>query len=168
MGKASVATGKACEIEDDDFDWLPPQLADIAGVIGLEAALRIAKLKGGARCYIPARAGEDHWLTSIVGRETANRLCAHYRVIPGSGTGLGVEITLPRGIHTLAKRRFYELRAQGVSVARAARECGAHLRTARRWEKDKGALKAARRRTGAIASPQLDLLDYLAGKPRAA
>ena len=154
-----MANTPAAMPDAPDVSWLPETLAEIAEVIGVEAALRIGQLKGGADCYIPAGVTDDHWLTKLIGREAAQKLCAHYRVIPASGQGQGVTLRLARGGLALARRRYYELRAQGESIAGCARICGVHKNTARAWEKNKTAMAAAKKRVKAKPLPLLDWLD---------
>ena len=140
--------------DEDDCSWLPGILADIARVIGVDAALKIAHVKGGGRTSFPQRVTDDHWLVDLIGREKAQALCANF----GSK---GEIIQIPRGLNQLHKRRFYELRAQGYSIETAARRCGAHLRTGHRWDKDKSARREAVKRVGRAASAQLDLVDMI-------
>ena len=147
----------------DAFSWLPEVLAQIAAVAGIDAALAIARVKGGARCTFPPKVREDHWLAELVGRDTANAICKEL------ATGIGVELLIPRGEHATRKRRFYDLRAEGMSVEGAARACGATVRACRVWEKNKSLKAEARMRVGAAerararreASPQIDLVDLL-------
>lgn len=57
---------------------LPPLLAEIAEVAGIDAALAIAEAKGGQAVIIPTRLRDDHWLVQLVGMEKAEKLCAHF------------------------------------------------------------------------------------------
>ncbi len=138
-----------------DYSWLPEILAEIAGVVGLDATFRIAQLRGGARAYFPAEMTEAHWLVDCIGYDLAHKLCRHFR------TKVGIELLIPKGADAIRRRRYYELRAAGHSVENAARLCGGHVRSARRWEKNKTALIGARARVKRLASPQIDLLDWL-------
>ena len=82
---------------------LPPVLAEIAGVIGRKAALKIAETCGGTRVYIPAKAQDDHWLIEAVGRSLADKLCRHLSV---RGGGILLDIPLgPLGKHHQAQRQ---------------------------------------------------------------
>jgi len=113
------------------FDFLPGVLADIAEVAGLDAALKVAENRGGARAVFPAHARHGHWLTDLVGFESAKKICDHYR----TGAG-GAELLIPlgpRNMYGQARRKFRELTADGCSVEDAARQLGVHLRSARRW-----------------------------------
>lgn len=62
------------------YDWLPPLLAEIAEVAGLDAALALAEARGGSRITIPARPRPDHWFAQTVGMEAAEKIAAFYRV----------------------------------------------------------------------------------------
>lgn len=70
---------------------LPPSLVEIANVAGLAAATALARAKGGRRVYIPAKAGEGHWLVSLIGGDAARKLGRYcggdYVVIPATLTG---------------------------------------------------------------------------------
>ncbi|MGA8169798.1 MAG: hypothetical protein WB816_03015, partial [Methylocystis sp.] len=72
-------------------DYLTGVLREIADLFpenpgeGLRAALAIAEARGGTEAHFPARAPDDHWLTRAVGREAADRICAHFRVAQRGG-----------------------------------------------------------------------------------
>ncbi len=57
---------------------LPALLAEIAEVVGIEAALSIAEAKGGQAASIPSRLRDDHWLVKAIGRERAETLSEHF------------------------------------------------------------------------------------------
>jgi hypothetical protein len=118
------------------FDGLPELLVEIAEVAGLDAALKIAEARGGTRTHFPARAPDGHWLVELVGREAADKLCAHFRVTMRGGIELLVPYG-PKSHYGKARRRFDELVAEGETVAAAARRVGVHLRTARYWRAEK-------------------------------
>ncbi|KAF0136668.1 MAG: hypothetical protein FD139_727 [Methylocystaceae bacterium] len=134
-----------------DVSHLPPLLAEIAEVAGLVAAVQLAKAKGGTECYIPARAPDDHWLVQCVGREAADKLCAHFVAAIESDSGRsrhGVKILLPlgeAGSRAEARRRVREALEQGKTLSEAARSGGVHQRTvqnirARMKDKRQGSL----------------------------
>ena len=54
---------------------LPGVLAEIAEVAGEEAALAIAKVRGGTQIYVPPVPENDHWLCRLIGREEAKAVC---------------------------------------------------------------------------------------------
>ncbi len=116
--------------------FLPGLLEEIADVAELPAALAIAREKGGARAYIPARAPDDHWLTQCVGREAADKICAHF-----AADGRGIELLIPigpAGNRGQLVQQIYLMLDQGRSAADIARELGIHERTARRHRKKRG------------------------------
>lgn len=134
-----------------DLSYLPPLLAEIAEVAGPVAALQLAKAKGGVECYIPARAPDDHWLVQCVGREAADKLCAHFVAAIDSDSGRsrhGVKILLPlgeSGSRAESRRRVIDALESGASAADAARRGGVHQRTvqnikARMKDKRQGSL----------------------------
>lgn len=67
-----------------DFEEFPPLLAEIADVIGVDAALRLSEVKGGRGVYIPAHAAPDHWLSKLIRHDLTNALCEYFRVGNGS------------------------------------------------------------------------------------
>ncbi|HRM73257.1 MAG TPA: helix-turn-helix domain-containing protein [Paracoccus sp. (in: a-proteobacteria)] len=109
------------------YDWLPPLLAEIAEVAGLDAALALAAARGGSRITIPAHPREDHWFTRAIGKEAALRLSDHFRV---GNSGAVVELPLgPAGIGASTRRRIDELLRQGVSADRIACTVRVHRTT---------------------------------------
>ena len=118
------------------YSWLPALLAEIADVAGLDAALALAASHGGCRVRIPAEVKSDrHWLARCVGREAADRICAHYRQGTGSGQMRGAYVLVPRGptgAIASARRRLAQALANGASAAEAARIAGMTERTAYR------------------------------------
>lgn len=76
----------------DAYEGLPALMIETAEVAGLEAAVALFRARGGNRVYIPAKAGDGHWLVQLVGRDAADRLIAHF-----STDGAGCELELPRG-----------------------------------------------------------------------
>jgi hypothetical protein len=118
------------------YSWLPELLAEIAEAAGLDAALKLAEEKGGARVSIPARlpAG-PHWLTECVGPEAAAKICALYRQRSSSDRWRGAYVLIPRGptgAIAAARRRMAQALAEGASAAEAARRAGMTERTAYR------------------------------------
>lgn len=103
------------------YDGLPALIVEMAEVAGLAAAMEIARARGGNRLYIPARAGDDHWLVATVGREAADKLCAHF------ATPSGIELEMPRGPSGLRAetwRRMYQMIADGRSSTEITRALG--------------------------------------------
>jgi hypothetical protein len=127
------------------FAWLPSVLAEIAEVAGLDAALKIAEKRGGTEIYIPASAGEDHWLVATVGREAADAICRHF----STGHG-GVSVILPLGpggsLATI-RRTADRMIAEGRTIAEIALAVGY---TARAVERRKAKLKGRDDRQGKL------------------
>ena len=107
------------------YAWLPEVLAEIAEAAGLDAALQIAEEHGGTRMSFPAFLPEgDHWLTTCVGREAAEKLCAHFRQGTGGDGFGGAYVLIPRGPTGAiagARRRMAKVLREGGSAADAAR-----------------------------------------------
>lgn len=112
---------------------LPGLLGDIADIVGPDIALEIARSHGGTRISIPPDAEAEHWLTKVVGYETADKICKGLSTIDGDGhrNGIRGEI-LPLGPASAlrsARRRAQEALDNGASAREAAREAGLHERT---------------------------------------
>ena len=113
-------------------DQLPGLLGEIADIAGEEAALKIAAYAGGTSQYIPGRASDDHWLVKAVGREAADKICAHFGNFTayGRATGQAYSIPLgPMGTRRAARRLVARELAKGTSARDAARLAGVHERT---------------------------------------
>ena len=115
------------------YSWLPPMLADVAEAAGLDAALALATAAGGRRVTIPARAKNGHWLVEAVGREAADKICAHFRTINADGRETGArQIVIPMGpgsVVKAAKRQLARNIEAGMTVRKAAQAAGMHERT---------------------------------------
>lgn len=113
---------------------LPGLLGEIAEVAGLAAALALAERVGGTRVTIPSRAGDDHWLVETVGREAADLICDHLRILAPDGREAGarhVQIPLgPTGLLANARVRLVKELEAGTSAREAARRVGMSERTA--------------------------------------
>lgn len=109
---------------------LPNLLAEIAAIAGLKSALAIARAKGGARAYFPSHPGPGHWLSHLVGLDTARKIGEHL----ATGQG-GVELEVPLGPILSQRARWQkmqDMRAQGYSKPRIARALGCHEKTVQR------------------------------------
>lgn len=104
----------------EDYSFLPPVLEEIAGVAGLPAALALAERWGGSRVHFPARAGDNNWLVQTVGREAADKLCAHFRTTARGGFQIGIPLG-PVKFYARARKTALEMLAQGVSTYEIAR-----------------------------------------------
>lgn len=121
MRKGSPVAEMAMQHED-----LPRLLADIAGVAGRAAALRLAGEFGGAELYIPRRMEPDHPVVRAVGGEAADWLSEWY----GGGY-----VLVPLGPATTYRRqrgRIRELIAAGLPNSQIARRLKCHVRTVQR------------------------------------
>jgi hypothetical protein len=108
------------------YPYLPELLAEIAEVAGLDAAAKVAMVKGGTKAYFPLRPLANHWLTLAVGAEAATKICA--KLCNG---GHGIELEVPMGNRTSRQRwqRIHVLKAKGFSKPHIAREVGCHYKT---------------------------------------
>lgn len=115
---------------------IPEQLQEIADLVGQGVVLAIIAAKGGSEVNIPRRAGPDHWLSRLVGAETAERICAHYRVLDADGHEPGrLRIYVPlanTGVLTRARAELVRGLEQGLTVRDAARRANLSERTAHR------------------------------------
>jgi hypothetical protein len=118
------------------YTWLPELLAEIAEAAGLDAALKLAAAYGGVRRTFPARIRSDsHWLAACVGREAADKICAHFAQGSGSGVSAGIKVLVPlgpTGSIAGARRRLAQALAEGKSASEAARAAGMTERSAYR------------------------------------
>lgn len=112
---------------------LPGLLGDIADIVGPEIALDIARSHGGTRISIPAKAEPDHWLTTLVGMATAEKICRGLATMDADGKMRGVSREIlplgPASALRSARRRAYEALDSGASAREAARQAGLHERT---------------------------------------
>ncbi len=116
------------------YSWLPPLLAEIAEVAGLDAALALAEARGGSRITIPARPRPDHWFAQTVGMEAAEKIAEYYRV--GYGGAQGATVTVPVGPDggtaralRLQRSKIDAMIREGLSADRIAREVRVHRTT---------------------------------------
>lgn len=131
---------------------LPPLLAEIAEIAGIDAALKIAELRGGQTVFFASRLSDHNWLVRAIGRERAEKLSQHFC----SGRGrLKIDMPLgPTGSYAALRRRtaaiVAEEAAKGGSENATARRAGVTNRTVRRHR--------ARIRAGAAPKHQLKLI----------
>jgi len=112
------------------MEGLPPVLADLAEIIGLGAALRLAEAYGGTEIYVPRTPGPDHPVAQVIGLEAARRL-GEYLGTPTSGG----RIEVPKGDALSRSRRNRAIVAavvQGASKQQVARQHGLTTRWVRR------------------------------------
>ncbi len=104
------------------YEGLPALMAEVASVTTLDTAFCLFEARGGNRVYIPASAGDDHWLVKLVGRDQADKLIAHF-----VANGTGLELDLPRGPtggRADTWRRLYKMLAEGRSSSEITRNLG--------------------------------------------
>lgn len=106
---------------------LPAVLQEIAEVAGLDAAWAIARAKGGTTIFLPRRVGSRHWLSQIVGYETAQKICAHFR------SNHQERLVVPMGVGTQRLERWHEAAQQDLSINETAEYVGVHVRTVSRY-----------------------------------
>ncbi|MDK2955393.1 MAG: hypothetical protein PWQ57_889 [Desulfovibrionales bacterium] len=105
------------------MDRWPQSLRDLAGIIGADAALILAREAGGLRHYVPSRARPGHPWARLIGMAAFTRLCEHY----GNG-----ELELPRAAALDDLRpQIEDLARQGVPRREIARRLGCTERYAR-------------------------------------
>jgi hypothetical protein len=105
---------------------LPALLNEVASVAGVEAALTLARVKGGQRVYIPARLPPEHWLTEELGSEAAGKVARHFAQ---DGVGAYLDIPLgPGGSYASQRRQRAQLMKaaidEGLSANAASRAVG--------------------------------------------
>jgi len=71
---------------------LPGVLAEIADLIGTEAAIKIATARGGTTIIIPANPDDGHWLVTLLGHDSTIALCKHYATYGNRACGARVHI----------------------------------------------------------------------------
>ena len=109
---------------------LPDVLQRIEEELGQGAMLSFARAFGGQRVNIPKRVRANSPLARELGRELAEKIAA---LIGGGG-----EITVPLGpvgLMRQAKRRAYQLIAEGKSTNEVVRAVGLHEVTIRRQKR---------------------------------
>ena len=95
---------------------LPPVLQELADLIGLAAALKLAAAYPGVPAYIPSKPHPGHHLSSIVGYENLKRLAEVY----GQSHLKMPNLTLRKIKHQIVK----DLRSEGKSIREAALATG--------------------------------------------
>lgn len=107
---------------------LPPVLQEIADIIGLDAALKLAQAKGGQRVAIPGTVRDGHWLVGLLGREKADELSAYLT----DGNRVHLDVPFGPTMNANRYRRTYELLDNGKSANEVARALGTTRRTVQR------------------------------------
>lgn len=109
---------------------LPAVLEEIAEVAGVDAAWTIAHAKGGQQVFIPADAPSEHWLTKLVGRDAAQKICDHFRA-----NGRGDDILIPMASAARRREAWQRALESGGTANQTASVLGVHRRTVFRHRK---------------------------------
>ncbi|KGD95687.1 helix-turn-helix domain-containing protein [Rhizobium sp. YS-1r] len=118
--------------------WLrnmPPTLADVARIVGIEATLRFALHYGGEGAYLPAWHGRDpeapkKWaLTTVVGEEAAIKIVDHF--------GGGVSFPVAAGFNGRIYRRLLAVAMleKGATIRDVCQSVGVARTMAYEWKK---------------------------------
>lgn len=110
----------------DTRAW-PDSMAEIAGLIGPEAAMRLVDAYGGTRCYVPRRPAAKGPLAQAIGLDQARVLAENYG---------GEYLLVPTLFVARAKKRRIA-EAHG-SAAQVARRYGVTERWVREVRNDEG------------------------------
>lgn len=122
-----MAASPSVDITSDSPSGLTGALAEIAGIVGLEAALKLARVAGGIRIYVPVGVDDRHWISEAIGRTLAEKLCAEFR-----GNFLFVPLGPCGPIASEVRRRreaIGKMIKAGLSSAEIARRAGVTQRT---------------------------------------
>ncbi|ABD87121.1 hypothetical protein [Rhodopseudomonas palustris] len=113
------------------MERFPGILGEIAEVAGEEAALKIGAAYGGTRCSIPAQIPDGpHWLLDCVGRDAAEAISAHFRMMSAGGRYMGAYLEIPLG--SSAKMEFHQMVIALSSGGCLVREIALELKTTER------------------------------------
>lgn len=99
------------------YEWI-----EHAG-ISEQAAMLLAAERGGTRVTIPVKVSSYHWLTLLIGRDNADKLCAYYS---------GEEVEIPMGPMSSGAQRHRKIRdldRAGYTYEKIARLVGCDRRT---------------------------------------
>ncbi len=101
-------------------ELLPPKIAEIGAVIGLDAALKLAECWPGVRLYVPKRMSAGHPIAVAIGYKPACALASVY----GSDS-----VTPPmcsRYFRERVKQEMLKEYRAGASASELARKYGVH------------------------------------------
>ncbi len=98
---------------------LPQLLADIARLVGVEAAVKIGCQWGGGELYLPVTLTEDKGVVEVIGLEAATKLATHY------GQSWGVKLQIPSTMGRFHRRMTaIKLLKSGCSLREVALTVG--------------------------------------------
>jgi hypothetical protein len=116
-------------------DKLPGVLGEIAELVGEQAAIAIASRAGGTRVYFPAHADDKHWLVQSVGRDAADKVCAHFTVDGVRGQRIEIPLfvggTYRQAVRAIAER-VHKMDKEGASSTEIVRKVGVTQRSVHR------------------------------------
>ena len=107
------------------MNGLPQILQEIAEVINLDAALKLAEAKGGQRISIPGHLRSDHWLVDVMGMDNAQAFCKYFT------NGSRVHLEVPFG-PTSSQARREALIARLIKEGKSANQIAAAAHVTRR------------------------------------
>lgn len=108
-------------------DILPEKLAEIAEIIGVDAALTLSKSFPGIRIFVPKHVRGDSVLVAAIGIQAARKLSRHY-------DGESIVVPMAKKVHQLRiKALVLKLLGEGKSAPYLARKYGVHQFTIYRW-----------------------------------
>lgn len=110
---------------------LPQVLAEIAALIGPEAAWTLVRQFGGRTIYIPALMKPDHALAQAIGLETATALSEHFRDPTADFGFIGRKVLIPMATNARCMGDWREILETG-KLSEIAEAMGVHERTALR------------------------------------
>lgn len=99
---------------------LPGILAEIAEVAGEDAALALARVRGGTPIYIPPRPANDHWLCELWGADKAAAVCD--RLTDGVGPRRAEVPLADFSTYRAESRDRYQLMDQMIRDQKSERE----------------------------------------------
>lgn len=106
--------------DQTDQTDLSPQLRLLAEIVGVEGVLKLSRVYGGRRLYVPANPGPSHRLSKLLGHDRAIALAREFG-------GLRTENPVPRAFLFFRRqvyRRMLEDLAAGETQAQVARRFG--------------------------------------------
>ncbi|WP_454887849.1 hypothetical protein [Sphingomonas oryzagri] len=108
---------------------LPRVLAEIAEIAGEDAALAVARERGGTQVYLPPEPKPDHWLSELLGHDVAGKIAAQLT----GGFPMRVEIPLGPTSHAARTRAIVDrMISEGRSETEIAKASGYNARSIRR------------------------------------